>query len=67
MNQEAEEAGGCPDYPQVKDTGTEGKVETWEEGLKEAISPGDFLVSALHYKQKLPSPGLVSLSRCMKN
>lgn len=62
-----EVAGGCPNYPQVEDTGIEGKVEMQEEGLKEAISPSDFLVSALHYKQKLPSPRLISLSHCLKN
>lgn len=55
-----EVAGGCPYYPQVKDTGIEGKVERQGKGLKEAINPSDFLVSALHYKQKLPSPGLIS-------
>lgn len=67
MEQEAEVAGGCLDYTQVKDTESEGKVEMREEGLKEALSPSYFLVSALHYKQKLPYPGLDSLSRSMEN
>jgi len=49
-----EVAGGCPHYPQVKDTGIEGKVEMQEKRLKNAISPSGFLVSALCYKQKLP-------------
>lgn len=53
-------AGGCQDYLQVKDRGSERKVEMWEERLKEAISPSDFLVSALHCKKKLLSPGLLS-------
>lgn len=53
-------AGGCRDYLQVKDTGSERKVEMWEERLKEAISPSDFLVSALNCKKKLLSPGLLS-------
>lgn len=52
MEQEAEVAGGCPDYPEVKDTGSEGKAEMREERLKEAISPSNFLVSALHYKKR---------------
>lgn len=44
MGWEAEVADGCSDYPQLKDRGSEGEVEMWEEGLKEAISPSDFLV-----------------------
>lgn len=44
MGREAEVADGCSDYPQLKDKGSEGEVEMWEEGLKEAISPSDFLV-----------------------
>lgn len=37
------------------------------EGLKEAIIPSDFLVSALHHKQKLLSLGLVSPYHHVKN
>lgn len=66
MGQEAE-VDGCPDYPQLKDTGREGEVEMWEDSLKEAISPCNFLVSALHHKQKLPFLGPVSLYHHRKN
>lgn len=61
-----EVAGGWPGYPQAKDTEIEGKVEMQKESLKEVISSSDFLISALHYKQKLSSPGLISFSHCMK-
>lgn len=52
MGQEAEVADGCPDYPQLKDRGNEGEMEMWEDVLKEAISPSNFLVSALHPEEK---------------
>lgn len=67
MGQEAEVSDGCPDYPQLKDRGSEEEVEMWEGSLKEAINPSDFLLSPLHHKQILPSLGLVSLYHHMKS
>lgn len=77
MGQEAEVADGCPDYPQLKDRGNEGEMEMWEDVLKEAISPSNFLVSALHPEEKNQisrrdgsrnfHPCLVSLCNHMKD